>query len=177
MKRGWPKSLIRSAATQGVWGIRSPVPRWGCHVSDWGLDKMKRGWPKSLIRSAATQGVWGIRSPVPRWGCHVSDWGLDKMKRGWPKSLIRSAATQGVWGIRSPVPRWGCHVSDWGLDKMKRGWPKSLFGQPLCSQPPEFSVFREWEEKMWCTPLISPWCTAPLPQSHKSPADRMSRLT
>ena len=34
------KSLrTRSEATQGVWGIRSPVPLWGCHAVTGGLNK------------------------------------------------------------------------------------------------------------------------------------------
>ena len=37
------KSLrTRSEATQGVWGIRSPVPPRGLSRSDWGVKKMAR---------------------------------------------------------------------------------------------------------------------------------------
>ena len=49
------RHMIRSEATQGVWGDRSPVSLGA--VTKWlGVEYQ--------IRSEATQGVWGDRSPV-----------------------------------------------------------------------------------------------------------------
>ena len=69
------KSLrTRSEATQGVWGIRSPVPPRGLSRSDWGVKRNAHA-----VRSDAR----GLGNPVPSAprGLSRSDWGVKKIAR------------------------------------------------------------------------------------------------
>lgn len=60
-----PEQTHRSGATQGGWGIRSPVPHRGLSRSDWGVEEKAHA-----VRSDA-RGPGNTVPSTPTGGCHV----------------------------------------------------------------------------------------------------------